>query len=88
MCESLDHKIPRNAVKRKEARSPPVFLTITDIREKFHQAGVSFSAKAIKAQLSSLLAATGNPDSGPTLPETLPAGGIHGRGGIKERNQF
>ena len=73
MCGSHDHKIPRNAVKRKGARSSPVFLTMTDIREKLRQAGVSFFAKATKAQLSSLLAATGNPDSGPNPPETPPA---------------
>ena len=74
VCGPHDHKMPRNAVKRKRARSSPVFLTITDIREKSRQAGVSFSAKATKAQLSSLLAATGNPDSGPNPPETPPAG--------------
>ena len=51
-----------------------MFLTAKDIREKLRQAGVSFSAKAAKAQLSSLLAATGNPDSGPNLPE-MPSSG-------------
>ena len=67
-------KMTGNAVKRKGARSSPTFLTITGIRDKLHQAGVSFSAKATKAQMSSLLAATGNPDSGPNPPETPPAG--------------
>ena len=86
VCESLAHKLPRNSVKRKGARSSPVFLTITDIREKLLQAGVSFSANATEAQLSSLLAATDNPDSGPNPPETPPGRGIHGRGGIEERD--
>ena len=77
--------MPRNAVKRKGARSSAVFLNITDIREKLRQARVSFSAKATKAQLSSLLA--GKPDSGPNPPETPPGREIHGRGGIGERDQ-